>query len=72
MNMKRSYSTLKRIPGLLSISGFHLASATAVLAQEKRESGLVSQSQTSVFEYILIAALFGLALYAICRTSYRS
>ena len=72
MNMKRSYSALKRMPGLLSIAGFHLVSVTAVLAQEKRESGLVSQSQTSVFEYILVAALFGLALYAICRTSYRS
>lgn len=63
---------LKHVSSLLSISGFFLASATTVLAQEERKSGLVQQSQTSIFEYILVAVLMGLALYAICRTSYRS
>ncbi len=72
MIMKRSYSILQRLSGLLSISGFFLLSATTVLAQEERKSGLVQQSQTSIFEYLLIAVLIGAALYAICRTSYRS
>ena len=72
MIMKRSHSTLKRLAGLFSISGLSLLSATTVWAQEEQKSGLVQQSQTSIFEYILVAALIGLALYAICRTSYRS
>ncbi len=72
MNMKRAHSKLNRLPGLFSISGFYLASASTVMAQEERASGLVQQSQTSVFEFLLVAVLFGLALYAICRTSYRS
>lgn len=58
------------------LSGFFSAltlfSATAVLAQEEEKSGLVQQSQTSIFEYILVVVLFGLALFAICRTSHRS
>ncbi|MCA9014031.1 MAG: hypothetical protein KDA77_01755 [Planctomycetaceae bacterium] len=50
-----------------------LCSATTALAQaDEPKSGLVQQSQTSVFEYILVAALFALALFAICRTSHRS
>jgi len=63
---------LKHVSGLLSVSGLFLATATTVVAQEERKSGLIQESQTSIFEYILVAALIGLALYAICRTSYRS
>lgn len=49
-----------------------LASAGTVLAQEEtRQSGLVQTSQTSIVEYILVAVLVGLALFAICRTSHR-
>ncbi|EDL57681.1 hypothetical protein [Gimesia maris] len=54
-------------------TGVLLASAGTVLAQEEtRQSGLVETSQTSVVEYILVAVLVGLALFAICRTSHRS
>ncbi|QDT97899.1 hypothetical protein [Gimesia aquarii] len=54
-------------------SGTFLFSVTTALAQEEeRKSGVVQQSQTSIFEYLLIAVLFGLALFAICRTSHRS
>ncbi|WP_299468501.1 hypothetical protein [uncultured Gimesia sp.] len=62
----------RRLPGLLSISGFFLSATTTVMAQGEEQSGLVSESQTSIFEYILVAVLFGLALFAICRTSHRS
>ncbi len=58
------------LPGLFS--GIVLFSGTVLFAQEEQKSGLVQQSQTSVFEYILVAVLFGLALFAICRTSHRS
>jgi len=70
--MKRYQGTLRLLTGLLAITGLFLSSATTVMAQEAEQSGLVQQSQTSIFEYILVAALFGLALYAICRTSHRS
>jgi len=50
-----------------------LVSTGTVLAQEDApKSGLVQTSQTSIVEYILVAALVGLALFAICRTSHRS
>gem|GEM_PF-2070200 len=52
--------------------GLFLSAATTVLAQEgERRSGAVVQSQTSIVEYILVAVLFGLALFAVCRTSHR-
>tara|TARA_R110002111_G_scaffold262289_1_gene337780 strand:- start:60597 stop:60815 length:219 start_codon:yes stop_codon:yes gene_type:complete len=72
MIMKRYQNLLKRLPGFLSIAGCFLTAATTVLAQAEEQSGLVSESQTSIFEYILVAVLFGLALFAICRTSHRS
>ncbi|WP_417383800.1 hypothetical protein [Gimesia sp.] len=63
----------KRFCEFCSTTGVLLASTGAVLAQEEtRQSGLVQTSQTSIIEYILVAVLVGLALFAICRTSHRS
>tara|TARA_R110002095_G_scaffold207151_1_gene191887 strand:+ start:75186 stop:75401 length:216 start_codon:yes stop_codon:yes gene_type:complete len=71
--MKRSQNIFRIITGFVSVSGASLVSVTMALAQaDEQKSGLVQQSQTSIFEYILVAVLFGLALFAICRTSHRS
>lgn len=73
MTMKRSQIKFRLLNGFVSAAGLFLSSVSIALAQaDEPKSGLVQQSQTSVFEYILVAALFGLALYAICRTSHRS
>lgn len=72
MVMKRNQNIPGRFCRFCVTTGVLLASTGTVLAQEEtRQSGLVQTSQTSVVEYILVAALVGLALFAICRTSHR-
>ncbi|WP_145215744.1 hypothetical protein [Gimesia alba] len=71
--MKRSQNIFRILTGFVSVSGTLLISVSAALAQEgEKKSGLVQSSQTSIVEYILVAVLLGLALFAICRTSHRS
>lgn len=73
MTMKRSQNKFRALNGFVSAAGVWFSFVSTALAQaDEQKSGLVQQSQTSVFEYILVAALFGLALFAICRTSHRS
>ncbi|QDU50095.1 hypothetical protein [Gimesia panareensis] len=68
----RKRLTSRIFTALAAFTGSALFSVTTVLAQEEeRKGGAVVQSQTSIVEYLLVAALFGAALFAVCRTSHR-
>lgn len=68
----RTRRTSRIFTALSTFAAAALVSVTTVLAQEgERQGGAVAQSQTSIVEYLLVAALFGAALFAVCRTSHR-
>jgi outer membrane protein assembly factor BamE (lipoprotein component of BamABCDE complex) len=70
--IKRTQRTSRIFTVLATFASTALFSVTTVLAQEEeRRGGAVSQSQTSIVEYLVVAALLGAALFAVCRTSHR-
>ncbi|QDT20770.1 hypothetical protein [Gimesia chilikensis] len=71
MNIRTRF-TSRLFSALTAFACTTLFSVTTVLAQEEeRKGGAIVQSQTSIVEYLIVAALIGAALFAVCRTSHR-